>query len=261
MKTKNALCGLMSGLLMKTILKPIRPFNMTVNLRILSLLVLGSLSGLTGKASAAMSFNIDFGSVDAAPASTFGASAAQPGVWNRMTSGALLPLLDLSGAATSAQIAVSGGNFGGNYTLLGGDLGLLMNDNFYSDPGNSWTMTISGLANGNYDFYYYAPTHPVVDTGAFTINGTAAPNLTGSTSGSGTVQGTDWQKLVGVAVTGGTLTTTWGSGGGRYTGLSGIQIVAAAPVPEPSTFIAGALLALPFGLQGFRWLRNRKQVA
>jgi hypothetical protein len=32
-------------------------------------------------------------------------------------------------------------------------------------------------------------------------------------------------------------------------------------VPEPSTFIAGALLAFPFGLQGARWLRNRKQAS
>ncbi len=32
-----------------------------------------------------------------------------------------------------------------------------------------------------------------------------------------------------------------------------------AVVPEPSTVIAAALLLLPFGLQGFRALRNRKQ--
>jgi hypothetical protein len=30
-------------------------------------------------------------------------------------------------------------------------------------------------------------------------------------------------------------------------------------VPEPSTYLAGALLALVFGVQGFRTLRNRKQ--
>jgi hypothetical protein len=34
----------------------------------------------------------------------------------------------------------------------------------------------------------------------------------------------------------------------------------ASPVPEPTTYIAGALLLLPFGLQGIRHLRNRKQV-
>lgn len=36
-------------------------------------------------------------------------------------------------------------------------------------------------------------------------------------------------------------------------------ILTGAAVPEPSTLIAGALLALPFGLQGFRYLRNRKR--
>jgi len=30
-------------------------------------------------------------------------------------------------------------------------------------------------------------------------------------------------------------------------------------VPEPSTWVAGALLALPFGVQGVRYLRNRKR--
>ena len=32
------------------------------------------------------------------------------------------------------------------------------------------------------------------------------------------------------------------------------------PIPEPSTCIAGALLAIPFGLQGFRCVRNLKRV-
>ena len=32
-------------------------------------------------------------------------------------------------------------------------------------------------------------------------------------------------------------------------------------VPEPSTYLAGALLALVFGVQGFRTLRSRKQTA
>jgi len=31
------------------------------------------------------------------------------------------------------------------------------------------------------------------------------------------------------------------------------------PIPEPSTYLAGALLMLPVGLQGLRSLRNRKQ--
>lgn len=45
---------------------------------------------------------------------------------------------------------------------------------------------------------------------------------------------------------------------GNYVAMDGLQ-VETIPVPEPSTFIAGALLALPFGVQGFRYLRNRKR--
>ena len=42
-------------------------------------------------------------------------------------------------------------------------------------------------------------------------------------------------------------------------GLDNVSISAA--VPEPSTYIAGALMLLPFGLQGIRHLRSRKQAA
>ena len=39
------------------------------------------------------------------------------------------------------------------------------------------------------------------------------------------------------------------------------SITASVPVPEPSTYLAGVLLLLPFGLQGIRSLRNRKTIA
>ncbi len=41
--------------------------------------------------------------------------------------------------------------------------------------------------------------------------------------------------------------------GGNWRGYDVVE-----PVPEPSTYLAGALLALVFGVQGFRTLRNRK---
>jgi hypothetical protein len=53
-----------------------------------------------------------------------------------------------------------------------------------------------------------------------------------------------------------------------WTGLEIIDSVKAAPqvrfagftpVPEPSTYIAGALMLLPVGFQCFRYMRNRKQ--
>ena len=164
-----------------------------------------------------------------------------------MTSGAPLALVDVSGAATGVVISVPvAAGFNGFSGSFAGDLGLMINDNFYSNPGSPWSMTVSGLVNGNYDFYYYAPTNTSVDTGAFTINGIPAGNLTGSTSGSGTVEGLDWEKVANVPVTSGTLTTTWiNAVPAKFTGLSGIQIV---PTPEPGSLallvLAGASLGL-----------------
>jgi hypothetical protein len=52
-------------------------------------------------------------------------------------------------------------------------------------------------------------------------------------------------------------------GWGFFSSASGVNGLAfggtISAVPEPTTFIAGALLALPFGVQGVRYLRNRKR--
>lgn len=199
------------------------------------------------------SFNIDFGNSDIfpgitpPPASSFGASANQPGVWNQLTSVSPLALVELSGAPTAVQIQSSAQVFGGFYSSFSGDLGRLLNDNFFSNPGVPWSISISGLANGEYDFYYYAPAHPFVDSGNFAINGTIVPNLAGSDAGSGTVRGLDWQVLTGVAVTDGTLTTTWIEGGGQFTGLSGIQIVSVVPEPSSLALAISSILVVSYG--------------
>lgn len=59
-----------------------------------------------------------------------------------------------------------------------------------------------------------------------------------------------------------TTTGRWGFNSpaiGQY-GLAFGGTISAVPVPEPSTFIAGALLALPFGARGIRYFRDRKRV-
>jgi len=54
------------------------------------------------------------------------------------------------------------------------------------------------------------------------------------------------------------LNSTTGSGSRDTFGIDNFGLSYSA-VPEPTTFIAGALLALPFGVQGVRYLRNRKR--
>ncbi len=49
-------------------------------------------------------------------------------------------------------------------------------------------------------------------------------------------------------------------GDNEINGVMGLQgDFSGTPVPEPSTYLAGALLLIPAGLQGFRALRNRRQ--
>ena len=55
------------------------------------------------------------------------------------------------------------------------------------------------------------------------------------------------------------LTSFAGRNAPSWIALDDVSLTAA--VPEPSTYLAGALLLLPFGLQGIRHLRSRKQAA
>ena len=66
---------------------------------------------LAGIASA-QGINVDVGTANAVPAATFGAAAAQPGVWNLMpymNVGAPMPLVNLAGAATPVTVTLTAG--------------------------------------------------------------------------------------------------------------------------------------------------------
>ena len=77
---------------------------------------------------------------------------------------------------------------------------------------------------------HYAPTSLSMDTAT-----TFSPNLT--YAGPVTIRfGTDWNN-----------------------GINYIDFTA-SPVPEPSTYVAGAMLLLPFGLSGIRILRKSRKV-
>lgn len=116
----------------------------------------------------AQDFNVDVGTTYGIPPATYGAGAAQPGVWNGLASlGRTGPYSDLAlenTAGVTTAVAVSNvGGFGDAAqdnigTAVGGDQEL-MDD--YQDvsipqfaPPTTWTFT--GLANGSYEVYTYA---------------------------------------------------------------------------------------------------------
>ncbi len=187
---------------------------------------------------------IDFGSEHGAPTSTYAAAADSPGTWNDITAtGATIALLDIDGVDTGLSLNLTTAPPVGSHTPLSN---VLIDDNFYVGTGVSWDFTVSGLASGAYDVYYYAPTNVSVSTGPFTVEGVSASSLAGATS---LIEGVSWAKIENVILSDGSMdfvsTSTTG-----FRGIAGVQIVTA--VPEPS---ATALLSLG----GFALMLRRRK--
>ena len=144
----------------------------------------------------AVSINIDFLSIRniGVPPDTYGAAANQSGRWNQINEDATSPtaLQDLGGGSTFVQIELSGGLSDGSGTsALSADDRALLADNFLA-AGSSWTVAITGLTNGAYNVYVYAPTNGLVSTSAFSINGAVQVELSGSETNTTITEGTDY---------------------------------------------------------------------
>lgn len=135
----------------------------------------------------AQSLNIDVGVTFPVPSSTFGAAAAQPGVWNSVDAGqaGATALVDLAGVATGVTIQRSNGSgseMSWNNPGTNGDDAALMDDG--DDPGLGSTWRISGLAAGDYEVtvYAWAPDDPGYQTVVY-INGGASTIVGGPWTG------------------------------------------------------------------------------
>jgi hypothetical protein len=178
------------------------------------------------KEATAVGLNIDFGTFFSEPTSDYGAAAGQDGSWNRAGLG-VTALVDTFGLPSGASVNVTADDGTGYIgSTPSNDDEELLQDNFYSGNGNSWSANLSGLASGTYDVFLYAPSNSSVPTGDMTVGGVAVPSIPGN-SGSTLIEGTSWVSVQ-VTVTDGTLMIS--GAGTSYSGLAGIQIVSAQEV-------------------------------
>jgi len=185
------------------------------------LLLCGSVGALAGP-----EFNIDFGDLSTDTPASYAAASGQGGTWNIIDALGNTPLVDTTGAATGATLAINKADgFGsdGNYSGPNEDL---LEDQLWgngNDPQESdWSITISGLPVEEYIVYYYAPAHPM-PTGEILINNMPVPSLPGDSLNALLQKGTNWDALPGVQMPGGVLRITGtNSDALQFAGLGGI---------------------------------------
>lgn len=208
--------------------------------------------GLFNTSAQAASFNIDFGITQPSNNSAFGAAANQSGTWNNITTlGTTSNLIDVTGTSTTVSLNLIAPSAGVNGSIPGrSDISNLIDDSFFTTFNGTWSLTLSGLSNGIYDIYYYAPTNTIIETGTFEVNGVSAASILGDNPNANDNeldQGLDWDIVSGVNVTDGSLTFISSTPTSNFRGLSGLQLTQVSqPVPEPLT-ILGAGTAIAFG--------------
>ena len=214
---------------------------------------------LLSQTAMATPINIDFGNEHATPASSYGAAAGQSGIWNNVSTFTPVALADISGIFIPGLSIDLGGSLSCNGLGCGfvpstDTSPLLLKDNFFGSSGQTWSLLISGLTDGLYDVYYYAPSNTSVSTGAFTINGVSQASISGSANASGLTLGLTHGLAGGISVSGGLMNIV-STSTASFRGLAGLQLVSRTTVPEPGTL---ALLAL--GFVGIRLARRRQKV-
>ncbi len=199
----------------------------------------------------AVTIFVDFGSSYTGLPANYAAAAPTAGTWNAITSLGATALVDVSGGVTSSSITVTADTITGDGGTPTSDTEILLNDNFYTQDGG-WSVEINSLPAGPYEIYVYAPSNGVVDTGAFSIEGTGAANLTGNDDPASLVDGVSW-SMTQIILADGTLNVDF-AGGTGYFGLSGLQVVA-TPIPEPKS--PAILLGAAAGMIALRrrWVR------
>jgi hypothetical protein len=199
---------------------------MTRQLRYFSAVLVG-LSFASAAPLLAQNLNIDLGAHFGTPSSSYAGVADHEGAWNALGLGVSANLVDLEGFATPVSANVAADDADGWWDHeCPGDAHALRDDYIYTHAG-TWTVALSGLANGAYTVYLYGTTSNAVATGDMTVNGVAAPNII---SRACDFTGVPTFRAVEVNVTDGSLTISGGPAGSDrdYEGLAAVQLVRSA---------------------------------
>jgi hypothetical protein len=156
---------------------------------------------------------------------------------------------------------VDTGGFVGPLPNLSADDQALIGDNFYAIL-TSWTVTLSGLQNGLYNLYVYAPANNVVPTSSYIVNGVTEANLQGQEGLTTTplTLGVNY-AIDSVSVTDGSIVINSGGDAGIFSGLAGLQLApGVSPVPGP---VVGAGLPglMMVGVWLLGWWKQKRTVA
>jgi hypothetical protein len=206
----------------------------------------------------AQRLNIDLGPHFATPSNAYGAAANQAGEWNTLGLGVTSNLVGLDGAPTSVSATVTAGTDDGWDDVCPGDSMALLADNIYTQ-GGTWTVTLTGIANGTYTVYLYQPGHTSVFTGNMTVNGIAVTGLSGH--GCTLAAGSNYATTR-VTVTNGQLTVVGDSAGTahNFAGLAGLQLVPASAQPIQVGSISTTRFPYGWTLDGVEMANTRAKL-
>ena len=168
--------------------------------------------------------------------SSYAAAADSAGVWNGVGGavGTTSNLLDISGEQTSVDLTVS--STYSSMIKINTDhqaLNTLLQECVYAtNSGYPWTVRLTGLENGEYDVYVYAPANPLIVLWDYSLNGVIHSDLITGSRDVSLDEGVDYE-ISRVTVSGGSIVIS-GDSDDYFTGLAGIQIIA---IPEPASVI------------------------
>ena len=225
--------------------------------RIVRPLLLAAAWSAASLSARAQAFNLDVGDnliLWPVPSASYGAAAAQTGVWNNIKTPYSHTLLALDGS-TSAVTCSSTGSSSFNYpfsNLTGDDEAFIADCQSLSPFSGTVQWNFQNLADGSYAIYTYAyaPEHSGAQTLVDVVgSGDPAQVVGGLWAGSPHVFGVTY-ALHHVTVSGGTLQILVAGSGGTSGSINGFQFV---PEGAPTSFCAGdgsGAVACPCGNNG-----------